>query len=229
MLAIIPARGGSKGLPGKNIKLMNGKPLIVYTFEAAKNSKFIDRIILSTDDDEIAGVAKQFDIEVPFMRPSHLATDDALAIDNYLYTIERLNSEQNNNILEFCVLQPTSPLRIADDIDNSIELFYKENADSVISIYENPHPPIWSKKIDSQGKLSSYFDLTSENKNRQELVNAYLPNGAIFVFKYSLLKEKRTYYSEHTFGYIMPNNRSIDIDNKLDFEFAEFLLKKGNE
>jgi len=227
VIAIIPARGGSKGLPGKNIKKMNDKPLIWYTINSAKKSKFVDKIIVSTDDNEVAKISKKYDAEIPFMRPKELARDDSLAIDNYIYTIDRLNKEFNYGIVEFVVLQPTSPLRTSLDIDNAIQIFEEKKADSVISVSEAIHPPIWSKRIDEKGILRNYFDIRIGNKNRQEIEKIYMPNGAIFVFKFSLLKEKYSYYSDKTYPYIIPLERSIDIDSKLDFEFAEYLMKKN--
>ena len=226
MIAIIPARGGSKGIRGKNIKLLCGKPLIVYTIEAAMSAKFIDRIILSTDDSEIAIIANQYDVEIPFMRPEHLARDDSQAIDNYIYTIDRLNSENVRPYDDFIVLQPTSPFRTARDIDSAIKLFRRKNADSVISVCEAAHPPMWAKKISSSGVLKNYFNLSVGNKNRQELEKAYIPNGAIFVFKLALLKNFYSYYSDNTFAYVMPQEKSIDIDTPLDFEFVEFMMRK---
>jgi len=227
VIAIIPARSGSKGLPGKNIKKMNDKPLIWYTINAAKKSKFVDKIIVSTDDNEIAKITKSYEVEVPFMRPKKLARDDSLAIDNYIYTIDRLNKEFNYNIGEFIILQPTSPLRTSLDIDSAIQIFKEKKADSVISVSEAIHPPIWSKTINEKGILRDYFDIKIGNKNRQNIEKAYMPNGAIFIFKYSLIKEKYSYYSNKTYPYIMPLERSIDIDSKLDFEFAEYLMKKN--
>lgn len=228
MLAIIPARGGSKSVPGKNVKLLCGKPLIVYTIEAAMAAKSIDQIVLSTDDPEIAEVAGKYGVRIPFMRPKELAQNNSLALDNYIYTIERLNTEFNNNYKEFIVLLPTSPLRIAEDIDNAVELFYKNNADSVISCVEMSHPPHWAKKIDKNGKIKNYFNIhiKIDNKNRQEFEPAYIPNGAIFIFRYSLLKEKHTYYSEDTYAYIMPKERSVDIDSLFDFNYIEYLIGK---
>ena len=227
MIAIIPARGGSIGVPGKNIKEMNGKPLIWYTINVAKKSKFIDKIIVSTDDNEIAKIAKSYEVEVPFMRPKELARDDSIAIDNYIYTIDRLNKEFNYSIGEFIILQPTSPLRTSLDINNAIQIFIEKKADSVISVSEAIHPPIWSKTIDEKGILRDYFDIKIGNKNRQDIEKAYMPNGAIFIFKYLLIKEKYSYYSDKTYPYIMPLERSIDIDSKLDFKFAEYLMKKN--
>lgn len=123
MIALIPARGGSKGLPRKNIKLLNGKPMLAYTIEAALNSKYITDVIISTDDQEIYDIALSCGAKDTFLRPRELAEDNSLAIDNYIYTIGRLEKEYNYNIESFIVLQPTSPLRSTDDIDNSIHLF----------------------------------------------------------------------------------------------------------
>ncbi|MCH7826988.1 MAG: acylneuraminate cytidylyltransferase family protein [Bacteroidetes bacterium] len=227
MIAIIPARGGSKGLPGKNIMELNGKPLIAYTIETALNSKQIDRIILSTDDEAIADICRNTGVEIPFMRPKELAQDNSLAKDTYIYTIERLNNEFNCNYSEFIVLQPTSPLRTAADINKAIELFRKRQADSVISVCEFNHPIQWAKKIDNEGKLLNFFNKDlNENLNRQELPTAFIPNGAIFILKYDLLKKKYSYYSNKTYAYKMKLENSIDIDTQLDFEFAEFLMRK---
>ena len=225
MLAIIPARGGSKGILGKNIKLLCGKPLIVYTIEAAMAAKSIDRVILSTDDLEIAKIAGKYDVDIPFMRPAHLAQDDSLAIDNYMYTVDRLNAESSNQYDDFIVLQPTSPFRTAADIDKAIELFHDKKADSVISVCEAFHPPVWAKRMAPSGVLKDYFDIDIGNKNRQELEKAYMPNGAIFILKLSLLKNLYSYYSANTYGFIMSPERSIDIDTPLDFKFAEFLMR----
>ena len=226
MLALIPARGGSKSIPRKNIKDLCGKPLIFYTIDAAKEAKSIDHIILSTDDEKVVSVCKEYDcdIDVPFMRPPELATDGALAIDNYIYTIERLNKEFKYKYQEFVVLQPTSPLRNAMDIDNAIQIYLEKDADSVISVSEAIYPPLWAKKIDKNGVLKNYFNIENINKNRQELEKTYVPNGAVFVFRFSLLKERYSYYSEKTYPYIMPKERSIDIDNYIDFKFAEFMM-----
>jgi len=226
MLAIIPARGGSKGIPGKNIKPLCGKPLIAFTIEAAQAAKSINRLILSTDDEKIADVARNFGVEIPFMRPYELAQDNSLAIDNYIYTLERLNAENSKQYNEFIVLQPTSPLRTADDIDNAVELFREKNADSVISVCEASHPPAWAKKIVPSGVLKDYYNIDIGNRNRQELETAFIPNGAIFILKLSLIKSYYSYYSDRTYAYVMPPERSLDIDTQLDFEFADYFMRK---
>jgi len=134
MIAIIPARGGSKGVPKKNIRMLGGKPLIHWTIEAAMKASCIDRVVLSTDDYEIAEACKATGIEIPFMRPKELAQDDSLAIDNYIYTMDRLIKEGRYNADEFTVLLPTVPFRNAYDIDASINIFYKKNATTVFKL-----------------------------------------------------------------------------------------------
>lgn len=225
MIALVPARGGSKGLPGKNIKVLNGKPLIAWTIEAALGSRRIDRVIVSTDDEAIAAVGRSFGGEVPFLRPSELAQDDSLAIDNYLYTIGRLNQEYNLQTDAFAVLQPTSPLRLPEDIDAAADLFVQQEADSVVSVRELGHPAAWTKIIRPDGTLQDYFNTEEFAKNRQAYEPVYVPNGAIFVLRYSLLRKNYTYYSEKTFPYIMPRERSVDIDSEFDFQLAEWFMK----
>lgn len=223
MIAIIPARGGSKGLPGKNIRQMNGKPLIAYAIEEALKAKHIDRVIISTDDEEIARIAVEYGAELPFMRPAELASDTAMAVDNYIYTIGRLEKESGKPIDAFVVLQPTSPLRIAEDIDGAVELFEDKNADSVISYCQEAHPVTWHKFLDEEGHFVDIFD--SNIKNRQDNRVSYYPNGAVYVFRTSIIRERR-YYTSNSYAYIMPRKRSIDIDFIEDFEYAEFLLSR---
>lgn len=224
MIAIIPARGGSKGLPGKNIRPLNGKPLIAYAVEAALKAKHIDRVIISTDDEEIARVAVLYGAELPFMRPAELASDTAMAVDNYIYTVGRLEEESGKTIDAFVVLQPTSPLRIAEDIDGAVELFEQKKADSVISYTQEAHPISWHKYLDDEGR---FIDILDANiKNRQDNRISYYPNGAVYVFRTSMIRNRK-YYTEKSYAYIMPRTRSVDIDFIEDFEYAEFLLKRS--
>ena len=223
MIAIIPARGGSKGLPGKNIKPLNGKPLIAYAIEAALKSKHIDRVIVSTDDKEIAKISLQYGAEVPFMRPEFLASDTAQAIDNYIYTIDRLEKDTNTAIDAFVVLQPTSPLRTAEDIDGAVNLFLEKNADSVISYVPEAHPVTWHKYLDSEGRFVNIFDDNIQNRQTNRV--SYYPNGAVYVFRSSIIRDRK-YYSDNSYAYVMPRNRSVDIDYIDDFEYAEFLLMR---
>ncbi len=223
MIAIIPARCASKGLPGKNIKDLLGKPMIAYTIEEALKSTYITDVIISTDCEKIEKVAIEYGAKSLFLRPKYLASDSAKAIDNYIYTIDRLNDEFGYNIKDFAVLQPTSPLRVAKDIDHAINLFKKKDADSVISYTEEQHPIEWHKYITSEGKFENLFE-DEKLLNRQAFKKSYYPNGAVFVFKYHLIKQEK-YYSQNSFGYIMPRLRSVDVDTLDDFKYIEFLMK----
>lgn len=229
MLAIIPARGGSKGLPGKNIKEFCGKPLIAVSVLQALASKQITRVIVSTDDEEIAEVARSYGAEVPFMRPAELASDQSPAIDAYLYTLERLNLEGPHYHDSFIVLLPTAPLRSISNIDACIELFQKSYADSVISVTESPVPIEWYRTVDKAGILRPYFN--EGNKNRQEYAQTYVPNGQLYVFRYEVLKNTRQYYTDNTLPYITDPGYYGDIDTLEDFELTAFkyerLQKKG--
>jgi CMP-N,N'-diacetyllegionaminic acid synthase len=169
MIAIIPARGGSKGLPGKNIKDLCGMPMIAYTIKAALNSKHITDVIISTESKEIEGVALKFGAKSFFLRPEYLATDNAKAIDNYLYTINRLNDEFEYNVKNFIVLQPTSPLRTSADIDGAIELFNHKKADSVVSYTAEHHPVEWHKYITEDGKFENIFNEALLNRQDYSL------------------------------------------------------------
>lgn len=224
MLAIVPARGGSVGLPGKNIKLLDGKPLIAYTILAALNCKEISRVVVSTDNKEIANVAMKYGAEVPFMRPDFLSTNEARSIDVIKYTIERLEREENAIYNEFTLLQPTSPFRTSLDISNSIALFKTKNADSVISCCQEHHPIKWHKYLDKFGRFEDIFDI--ELGNRQDQRVSYYPNGAIYIFKKELI-ETENYYSSKSFAYVMDRNNSVDIDTIDDFEYAEWLFYKN--
>ena len=226
MIAIIPARCDSKGLPGKNIRGLCGKPMIAYTIEAALESKYIKNVIISTDCKEIEDVAKKFGAKSYFLRPKELASDDSKAIDNYIYTVDRLNNDFDYSIDSFVVLLPTSPFRGANDIDNAIEIFNKKNADSVVSYTKEQHPIEWHKHLTEEGKFENIFD--ERLLNRQEYKPSYFPNGAIYVFNYELIRNN-LYYSDNSYAHIMPRHRSVDIDTLEDFKYAEFLFNKLGE
>ncbi len=225
MLAIIPARGGSKGLPGKNIRLLNGKPLIAHTIEAALKSKAITQIVISTDDEAIAEACKAYDVDIPFMRPLELAGDDSLIVDTYTYTVDRINKEQNKSYTDMIALLPTCPLRNGEDIDAAVKIFQEKNADSVVSYYEAAHPVQWYRYLDEDGVLRAVFDEGNRLANRQKERKTYLPNGAIYIFKMDLLRQKK-YYSDKSYPYIMPIERSVDIDTIHDFMMAECMMEK---
>lgn len=229
MLAIIPARGGSKGLPGKNIKELMGKPLIAYTIEAALRAKGIDQVIVSTDDRNIAEVAVQYGAEVPFMRPDFLASDQSSAVDVYLHAVETLQNMYQSSITKFMVLLPTAPLRTHTHIEAALKEFAEKQADTLISMKDAPVPVSWYFYANDKKQVKNLgLGAGSPIANRQKNEQYYIPNGAIYILDYNLLKTKRTYYSNNTIMYHMKEEDSVDIDTLQDFEYAEFLLNKRN-
>jgi len=223
ILALIPARAGSKGLSGKNIKMIAGKPLIAWTIEAAKQCPWLDKIVVSTEDTRIASVAKKAGAKLPFLRPEELAADEVKGIDVVLHAIDWF--EANGDIYDLLLLlQPTSPLRTAGDIENALQLFLDHNAKSVISVCENEHPPYWSNILPADLSMKNFID-PGALKNRQQLPLFYRLNGALYLGDINYLKEKRGFWGEQTFAYIMPGERSVDIDSLLDFKLAELLLQ----
>lgn len=224
MIAIIPARGGSKGLPGKNIKDFMGKPLIAHSIETALLSKYIDEVFVSTDDEVIRTIALKYGAKDIGLRPKALAEDNSKAIDTYTFTIELLMKRYNRNIDSICVLQPTSPLRTVSDIDSAIELFMHKNADSVVSYTEEHHPIAWHKYLNEDLSFSNIFPESIDNRQMHR-VSVY-PNGAVYVFKTELLFSG-LYVSEKTFCYLMPRSRSVDIDTIDDFNYAEYLVRSN--
>lgn len=223
MLAIIPARGGSKGLPQKNIKKLNGVPLIAYTIKAAHKANCISRIILTTDSEEIAKLAVEYGAEAPFLRPKSLAGDNSLVFDAFKHAIDWLLENEGLEVEAFAALNPTSPFRTAEDIDNAVHLFKKKRANSVISFTKQNHPIEWSRYIDRNKQFHRI--VSEEINNRQEYKESYRFNGAVYVYKTQLIKQ-RLMYTNNSYAYIMPKDRSIDIDTIEDFEYAEYLLKR---
>jgi N-acylneuraminate cytidylyltransferase/CMP-N,N'-diacetyllegionaminic acid synthase len=225
ILALIPARGGSKGLPGKNILSFCGKPLIARTILEAQKSRYLDKVVVSTDDEAIAGVSRKYGACVPFLRPRKLATSTSNMIDVVLHCLDSL--VKKNEMFDMVVLlQPTSPLRTTQDIDRAIELFFKKKATSVISVCVSEHHPWWSISLGKGFKVDKFLGGSSLHKNRQVLPDYFRINGAVYISTAELLREKRSFLSRNTYAYIMSPEKSIDIDNKIDFEFAEFLAKK---
>jgi CMP-N,N'-diacetyllegionaminic acid synthase len=225
MIALIPARGGSKSLPNKNILDLAGKPMIAYTIEAALSAKSINRVIVSTDSEKIANISKEYGAEIPFMRPKDLAEDHSYSIDTYIYTINKINEQSDTIIDEFVVLLPTSPFRTGKHIDEAIDYFYKTNADSIISIEKLDRPLEWMLEIDKDEILKLKYNQTLLQGNRQYATKLFAPNGAIYILRNSLLIKNRSYYSEKTKGYIMDKISSIDVDEPEDFEIANIIAK----
>lgn len=228
ILAIIPARGGSKRLPRKNLLELSGKPLISYTIEAAKNSKYIDKVVVSTDNDEIAEISKQYGAEI-IKRPKDIATDKAKSADAVLHTLKVLEKDYAPDI--FVLLQPTSPLRTAQDIDKAIKIFLSDKHDSVISVSEVPKPVIhysFSPGKDYLKPIFSWKYLKDFYRDRVRELNKklYLENGAIYVIAPRSFKKYKRFTLSKTFPYVMPKNKSIDIDTKEDFWLCEKFIKE---
>lgn len=220
MLAIIPARGGSKRLPGKNIKLLNGKPLIAYTIESALMCSSIEQVIVSTDDPEILSISKQFGADSPNLRPDYLSHDNSSSNDVIKYTINVVNEVYGKNYENCVLLQPTSPFRSCENIDDAVSLFRQNNALAVISICKENHPIKWHKYLNNSGILESI--------NFEEKLT-YYPNGSIYVLSKEVINNNN-YYTDKTFGYLMDKYHSVDIDTQDDWDYAEYLmLKKGNQ
>lgn len=226
VVAIIPARGGSKGIPRKNIKNLNGKPLIAYTIDEALKSKYIDRVIVSTEDLEIAEISKSFGAEVPFLRPKELAQDDTPGIEPIIHSINYLVNNENYNFDYVMCLQCTSPLRNSKQIDEAIDEIYKKDADSAVSVCESEVNPYWMKVI-QDGKMLDFLNDNKFYARRQDLPIVYRLNGAIYLAKIEIILNKKSWYTNNTVPIIMDKISSIDIDDEIDFKFVEFLLKQG--
>jgi CMP-N,N'-diacetyllegionaminic acid synthase len=217
-LAIIPARGGSKRLPRKNILNLAGKPLIAWSIEAGLNSEYIDKVVVSSDDDEILNISKKFGADI-IKRPNELASDTATTFDTIKHTIDNL--EKYDYIV---LLQATSPLRNEKHIDEAIELLENKKADAVISVCEMDHSPLWSNILPEDLSMKNFLREEVLNKRSQDLEKYYRINGAIYICKTEkLLENKGFFIKENIFSYIMDRSSSIDIDEKIDFEFAVFI------
>ncbi|MBP1908189.1 cytidylyltransferase domain-containing protein [Methanolobus bombayensis] len=221
IIGIIPARGGSKGVPGKNAKELAGKPLIAYTIEAALASKYLDQVFVSTDDIEISNISEKYKANV-IKRPSELAKDNSPTIDAIFHAIDTIQN-QNIEVGMVVLLQPTSPLRTTFDIDKAIELFSEKKCESLVSVCEAEHPPFWYSQIEA-GYLKPLMNEKYLKMRRQDLPRTYLPNGAIYISIPSTLKKFNGFYCSKTIPYIMPLQRSIDIDNEIDFMTVETIL-----
>ncbi|MGG7164455.1 cytidylyltransferase domain-containing protein [Clostridium ihumii] len=225
IIAIIPARSGSKGLKDKNIKNLNGKPLIAYTIEAAVKSGVFKDIIVSTDSREYAKIAQKYGAEVPFLRNEELADDTSSTndvIEDVIIKLKELGREYDSVM----ILQPTSPLRGIDDIKNSVKLLEEKNANAVVSMCECEHSPLLSKELCGDKKLDGFLsDLNSTR--RQDIKKYYRLNGAIYLLNIHYFFKYKNFYKQNSYAYIMDKVTSIDIDDIYDFKFAEMIIKEN--
>lgn len=228
-LAIIPARSGSKGLKDKNIKMLNGKPLMGYTIKAAMKSEIFNDIVLSTDSQKYADIAVKFGASVPFIRSKNLGMDNSSIIDVIGETLNKLK-ELGKEYDNFMLLQPTSPLRDEKDIVDAFDLFIKKDANSVVSMCECEHSPVLFKQLEDDQCLDGFL-ANVERLRRQDLGDYYRLNGAIYISKVDYFLKYKDFYKENSYAYVMSKEKSIDIDDIFDFKLAEFLMtfNKGDE
>ena len=223
LLAIIPARGGSKRLPRKNVVDLAGLPLIAWTINAARSSKYIDRVVVSTDDTEIAQVSQQYGAEVPFMRPEHLSTDQTASVDVVFHCLETLES-QGDSFNYVMLLQPTSPLRNENDIDGAVEQLLNDSCEAVISVCKAEHHPLWCNTLPSDLSMVNFLKQETRDIRSQDLPVYYCLNGAIYLCSTEELKRCRSLFIKNDItAYIMPQERSVDIDGKIDLALARVL------
>ena len=223
LLALIPARGGSKGIPRKNIRSFCGKPLLQWSIDAALASPSVSRVVVSTDDPEIAEVALAGLAEVPFLRPSELASDTAPGIAPVLHALQQLPE-----VSAVLLLQPTSPLRRVEDVEAIVALHRKAGHDAVVSVTPSSKHPAWMFGL-SPAKVLEPLMILPDAACRQQLPPTYALNGALYLASRSFLEREHSFLTSNTLGYVMPPERSVDIDSPLDWQWGEFLMEQQNK
>ena len=226
VLALVTARGGSRGVPRKNLATLGGRPLLAWTLEAARQSGRITRTLLSTDDPEIADVGVRMGAEVPFLRPAELATDDAAHIDVVVHALEWLQQREGDLPMYTLLLQPTSPFRTSADIDAAVALAARRNAESVVGLTPAVDHPFFVKGLNADDTLYDFATPPAGYLPRQALPSAYVVNGAIYLVRTETFLRLRSWFLPGTVGYVMPRERSLDIDEPSDLEAAEWFLQR---
>lgn len=225
-LALIPARAGSKRLPNKNLLPVAGKPLIAWTIEAALASGCFDRVLVSTDSEALADIAREHGAEVPFLRPAECSSDTASSMDVIRHALTWLEAE--SGVPETTtLLQPTSPLRTSDDIRAAFARFRDTGADSVVSVSEAEHSPLWSNTLPDDGSLAGFLRPEVLGKRSQDLPTYYRLNGAIYIARTASLLTQRSFLGMNSYAYVMPAERAVDIDHRADLLLADILLREG--
>ena len=226
LLALIPARGGSKRIPSKNIHEIGGKPLIAWSIESALKAPSVDRVVVTTDSEEIAKIAIKYGADVPFLRPDDLASDSADSMDSVLHAIRYL--ENTGDIYEYLLLlQPTSPMRSAEHIEQSIKLLKEKDADSIVGVTENEHPVEWCNTLSDDLSMDGFYPDEIKGKQSQDFPKRYRINGAIYLAKtQKVITSHSMILPQKCFAYIMDAVSSVDIDEHIDMEFARYLLEK---
>lgn len=224
-VALITARGGSKRLPRKNILPICGKPVLAWTIEAARAARAVDRVILSTEDEEIARIGRDAGAETPFMRPADLSSDTASHVDVIHHAIDALEQETGQIPDRLVLLQPTSPLRSAEDIDAALALSVDKQAESVLSVTMARDHPMLVRRLETTGKLSPFMTIPEGYLRTQDLEPAYALNGAVYVLSPQAFRQRRTVLSDSPLAYVMPRDRSLDVDDLFDLELVEALMR----
>ncbi len=222
LLALIPARGASKGIPRKNIRSFCGKPLLQWSIDVALAAPCVDRVVVSTDDPEIADVARVGGAEVPFLRPSELASDSSPGIAPVLHALQQLPE-----VSSVLLLQPTSPLRRVEDVEAIFALYLQAGHDALVSVTPSSKHPAWMFGLSPTQVLQPLMNLPHASC-RQQLPPAYVLNGALYLASRSFLEREHTFLTSNTVAYVMPPERSVDIDSPLDWQWGEFLMYQQN-
>ncbi len=225
ILALITARGGSKGIPRKNLASLAGKPLIAWTLEAAAGATTLDRTIVSTDDDEIANVCRDWGMEVPFLRPANLSQDDSPHVAVVLHALDWLASNDSYEPDYVMLLQPTSPLRTSRDIDEVVQLALRTDAPAVVSVTQAAQHPYLMRQLMDDGSMKAFVACDLEYSRRQAMPAAYALNGAIYLCKRDVFLSARIFEPKGTIGYVMEPQRSLDVDTPFDLRLCETALR----
>lgn len=229
VLFLITARGGSKGVPRKNIREIGGLPLIAYKIIAAKKCGYSGRIIVSTDDDEIANVAKEYGADVPFLRPDYLASDTASSMDVVEHAISWLDENDKRAYDYICLLEPSSPFATPQDLHDAIQRIIENNADTLLGMKEVEVSKKFIWELDDKGGLSHFYEAIyrDEKVRRQDQKPEYTMNGCMYIAKMDYFRTNRIFHSVNSLPYIMPVERSIEIDDIIQFEFAKYCVENG--
>lgn len=229
VLFVVTARGGSKGVPKKNIKLLGGIPLIAYKIIAARKCQYDKRIIVSTDDEEIARISREYGAEVPFLRPPELATDSAASMDVVLHALNWVSQNDKEKYDYVCLLEPSSPFASYKDLDEAIKQIMESGADTLLGVKEAAVSTNFIHSLDDKGGLSNFYYAVKDlpSVRRQDQKKEYTLNGCMYIARWDYLMRNHTFHAENSLPYIMQEETSIEIDTRLDFEIASKVIESG--
>ena len=229
VLFIITARSGSKGVPKKNIKMLGNMPLIAYKIISAQRCRYENRIIVSTDDEAIGQISKEYGADVPFMRPKELATDVASSIDVVLHAMEWVDKNDKEKYDYVCLLQPSAPFASYQDINEALELIEKRGADTLLSVKKAEISTRFIHPLDKNGGLSEFYHVVKNLKTvrRQDQEQEYTANGCMYIARWDYFMKNKLFHSENSIPYIMSEEKSVDIDTMFDYEIACMIVEKG--